>query len=213
MTPEILLELVTVLVPLLLSLTVHEYAHAATARALGDDTASRMGRYTLNPLSHIDPIGSLLLPALLVVSGTGILFGWARPVPFDPLRFTRRLRMKHGILLTAAAGPLANLVLAVLAAGLLGFVRGQEAAETLLHATVVLNVMLFFFNLLPVPPLDGSKVAFGLLPDRATGALRALEQHPWVAPAAFVAVVFLGGRLIAPPMLAVSRFLLETLAS
>jgi Zn-dependent protease len=98
---------VKILIPLILSLTVHEFAHAWSAYRLGDDTASRMGRLTLNPLAHIDPIGTVLLPLL------GIPFGWARPVPINPARFRRSMRMSTGMMITAAAGPLANVILAV----------------------------------------------------------------------------------------------------
>src|SRR5689334_23219884 len=96
------------LIPLILSLTVHEWAHAYSAFRLGDDTASRQGRLTLNPIPHIDPIGTILCPLL------GIPFGWAKPVPVNPLRFNRGVSMRTGMMITAAAGPLSNLVLAVL---------------------------------------------------------------------------------------------------
>src|SRR5512142_2218234 len=96
-----------ILIPLLLSLTVHEFAHAWSAARLGDDTGARAGRLTLNPLAHIDPIGTILLPLL------GIPFGWARPVPVDPSRFRRTVKMRTGVMLTAAAGPLSNVILAV----------------------------------------------------------------------------------------------------
>ncbi len=204
MTPETLLQLVTVLVPLILSLTVHEFAHAAAARFLGDDTAEREGRFTLNPTSHIDPFGSLMLPALLVLMNTGFWFGWAKPVPFNPLRFTRRIRMKHGVLLVAAAGPLSNLLLAFVCAGLLSMFTGNEAAARLLYTCVLLNVLLFLFNLLPVPPLDGSKVAYGLLPDRWNGVLTFFRERQYVAPMAFLAVFFFAGDIIGPPMFAIT---------
>lgn len=162
------------LVPLVLSLTVHEWAHAWSAFRLGDDTASRQGRMTLNPIVHIDPIGTLLLPLL------GIPFGWARPVPVNPVRFTRRVSMRTGMMITAAAGPISNVVLAVLCtiiAGLLlrfqptmmlgtvvdGAVR-ESPVWWLLQTTIGMNVALALFNLLPVPPLDGSRVVDGLMP-------------------------------------------------
>ncbi len=209
MTPELLQNLVLVLVPLILSLAVHEWAHAATARALGDDTAQRQGRLTLNPISHIDPIGTLLIPGLLVLSGSGLFFGWAKPVPFNPTNFSRKIRMKHGVLLTAIAGPVSNLVLALIAAVLFAFASGNEAAQHLLVIMVTLNVTLFLFNMLPVPPLDGSKVAYGLLPDRANAMLRFFESRPWVVPVAFILVFWYGGRLLGPPMMAISHSLLS----
>jgi Zn-dependent protease len=213
MTPDLMLHLVLVLVPMILSLSVHEFAHAAAASLLGDDTAERQGRFTLNPISHIDPIGTLLLPALLVMSGSGIFFGWAKPVPFNPVQFNRKIRMKHGILLTAIAGPLSNLVLAVLSALLLAVLPAADASSALLHTMVYLNVALFFFNMLPVPPLDGSKVAFGLLPDSANSALRVFERHTWVAPALFLGVFFFAGRIIGAPIIWVSSGILSLFGS
>ena len=100
---DILTQTVMVLVPMILSLTVHEYAHARLAYALGDDTASRMGRMNLNPMSHIDLFGTILLPVISIASGTGFFFGWAKPVPINPLNFEDR---RKGILVSTAAGPL-----------------------------------------------------------------------------------------------------------
>lgn len=208
MTPEMLIQLVTVLVPLILSLTVHEYAHAAVAKLLGDDTAEREGRFTLDPTSHIDPFGSLALPALLVLMNTGFWFGWAKPVPYNPLRFSRKIRMKHGVLLVAAAGPISNLLLAVLCAALFSVFDGHEAARTLLGTCVLLNVLLFLFNLLPIPPLDGSKVAYGLMPDRWDSVLTFFQSRPYIAPMAFIMVFFFAGEVIGPPMMAITEFLL-----
>lgn len=153
-------------IPVLLSLTVHEWAHAWAAWKLGDDTARLMGRLTLNPLDHMDPIGTFLLP--LTVS-----FGWAKPVPIDPLRF-RSVSMRFGIVLVAAAGPISNALMAVAAWSLLVLLRTPlfaEMADTpepirfLLEVFVPINIALCVFNLLPIPPLDGSKVIDGLLPD------------------------------------------------
>ncbi len=209
MTPEILKKLVLVLVPLILSLAVHEFAHAAMVRALGDDTATRRGRFTLNPLSHIDPLGSLLLPTLLVISGSGFWFGWAKPVPFDPSRFRPGIRPKTGVLLTAAAGPISNLVLAALAAALIGVFPGHGAVGALLHATLILNVTLFLFNLLPIPPLDGASVIIGLMPDRADRLVAFFRARRWIALVAFVLVFFFAGNLIGRPIMGLSRLLLR----
>jgi len=213
LSPETVQQLVLVLVPLILSLTVHEYAHAATARWLGDDTASREGRYTLNPASHIDPMGSLILPAVLVVSGSTFWFGWARPVPFNAVRFTRKIRMKHGVLLTAAAGPLSNLLLAAICAFAYGKLAHNEAAAALLSTSVEINVLLCVFNFLPVPPLDGSKVVWGLLPDHTIQKLRFFEEQTWIAPTAFLAIFLFGGALIGPPIRTISQFLFKALAT
>src|SRR5580698_8792478 len=109
-----LLQGIKYLIPLILSLTVHEWAHAYSAFRLGDDTAARQGRLTLNPIPHIDPFGTILCPLL------GIPFGWAKPVPVNPVRFNREISMRAGMMITAAAGPLSNLVLAVLCSALAG---------------------------------------------------------------------------------------------
>ena len=156
-----------ILIPLLLSLTVHEWAHAWSAYRLGDDTASMQGRLTLNPIAHIDPVGTLILPLL------GIPFGWAKPVPVNPTRFRRGVNMSRGMIITAAAGPLANVALAVLSAIALGLVArfspglmngGQMGVVGLLATLIVINVTLAIFNMIPIPPLDGSRVVDGLIP-------------------------------------------------
>jgi len=187
-----------ILIPLILSLTVHEYAHAWAAFRLGDDTASRAGRFTLNPLAHVDPIGTILLPLLQVP------FGWARPVPVNPARFRPGVRMSTGMALTAAAGPLSNLLLAVLlttAYGLLlryapDLVALRGGLGQLLVLMIYLNVNLALFNLLPVPPLDGSRIVDGFMPLRLRPAW---ERVMMLSPFLLLAVFFLAGRIIAGP--------------
>lgn len=149
----------------ILSLSVHEWAHAWSAFRLGDDTAAREGRLTLSPLAHIDPVGTILLPLC------GIPFGWAKPVPVNPLRFRRDVAMRTGMMITAAAGPFSNLVLALACAVLAGLaVRFQlhpllsGAGAEMLETMIVLNIGLCLFNLLPIPPLDGSRIAEKFLP-------------------------------------------------
>ncbi len=185
------------LIPLVLSLSVHEYAHAWSAWRLGDDTAERSGRLTLNPIAHVDPIGTLLLPLL------GIPFGWARPVPIDPARFRRGVKMSTGVALTAAAGPISNLVLAVLATtaiALLARLAPQVLAAggvvELLQVMVFLNVNLALFNLIPIPPLDGSRVVDGVMPLRLRPQW---ERVAGLAPFLLVAVFIFAGRIIAGP--------------
>jgi Zn-dependent protease len=156
------------LIVLLLSLTVHEFFHAWTAWRLGDDTAARMGRLTLNPIAHMDPIGTLLLPLL------GVPFGWAKPVPVNPANFRRGVRMSTGDILVSVAGPLSNLGLALLAAVVKGLLIrfGPQAipvggvADVLLDSLVLMNIGLAVFNILPFPPLDGSHVVGSLVPAR-----------------------------------------------
>jgi Zn-dependent protease len=185
---------VKILIPLVLSLSVHEFAHAWVAWRLGDDTAQRSGRLTLNPLSHIDPIGTVLLPLL------GIPFGWAKPVPINPARFRRSVRMSTGTMLTAAAGPLSNVVLAV--ACTIGYgLAIRFAPEMALHGSgsrellllmIQLNVALAVFNMIPVPPLDGSRVVEGLMPLRFRAAWEGFTRF---APFLLLAV-FIGARYI-----------------
>jgi Zn-dependent protease len=175
---------VILLIPLWLSLSVHEWAHAWCAYRLGDDTAARLGRMTVNPLQHIDPIGTFALPLL------GVPFGWAKPVPINPLR------LRAGIALSAAAGPVSNLALAALAAVLLavvGCVVPTSASPgapiyDLLATTVMLNWLLAFFNALPVPPLDGSRIADGLLPDSLRPAWDTFSR---LGPAPLIGVIVL----------------------
>jgi Zn-dependent protease len=155
----LILERVAAWVPLALSLTVHEWAHARAAAGLGDPTAQSQGRLSLDPLVHLDPVGSVLLPLL------GLPVGWARPVPVNPANFRGGGDGRLGMMWTAAAGPLSNVALALgaalaLAAGL----DGQPGA--LCAHLVVLNLSLAFFNLLPLPPLDGSRIVDFFCPPR-----------------------------------------------
>jgi Zn-dependent protease len=183
------------LIPLILSLTVHEWAHAYSAFRLGDDTASRQGRLTLNPIPHIDPIGTILCPLL------GIPFGWAKPVPVNPLRFRRDVPMRTGMMITAAAGPLSNLCLAILCAVgyglLLRFAVPPSGVDELLIIALRLNLALFIFNFIPVPPLDGSRIVDGLLPYRLRAQWEQLQQYSWIL---LLAVIFLGGSILQIPI-------------
>ena len=199
LSPDKLLErAVLFLVPLILSLTVHEWAHAWSARKLGDDTAEKMGRLTLNPLVHIDLFGTILLPLL------GIPFGWAKPVPVDASRFRRAISMRTGMLLTAVAGPLSNFALAVLATLAIGLltrlmpslVVPGAAAREFLVVLVYLNVVLGLFNLIPIPPLDGSRVLDGLMPRPLRPAWEVFAR---LGPFALLAVIFFGPSLLAGP--------------
>jgi len=208
---DTLQQAVMVLVPMILSLTVHEYAHARSAFALGDDTASRVGRMNLNPMSHIDVFGTILLPLLSIVSGSGFFFGWAKPVPINPVQFTRKVRMKTGVLLTAAAGPLSNLLFALLIAVGFRAVVGlnlPEAVLTLMIMTFKINVVLAVFNLIPVPPLDGSRVLAGLLPDSLGRRFAVLERNPMFVILAFAALIGFAGRLMSGLIDFVTRMLL-----
>lgn len=157
---------------LLFSLTLHEFAHAWSAYRLGDPTAAAMGRLTLNPLRHLDVFGTLVL----VMSG--FRFGWARPVPVNVFNFRDP---KFGMFISAAAGPASNILLALVCGILLRFVGGGSegyagAVTQVLFWGLVMNLSLAFFNLIPIPPLDGSKIILGLSPDSWEGPLLRFQQ-------------------------------------
>ncbi len=149
----------------LLSITVHEFAHAFSAKKFGDSTAEQQGRYSLNPVKHIDPIGSLLLPFLSFFSGS-FLIGWAKPVPVNPNNFRNPLK-HNGIV--SFAGPLSNFLLAVIFFILFTLLQktNSELANIFYYGTAF-NIFLFCFNLLPIPPLDGSHILYSLFPNRFT---------------------------------------------
>jgi Zn-dependent protease len=171
MDSNFLYKAVMILVPMILSLTVHEYSHALAAKLLGDDTAEKQGRLTLSPLPHIDIFGTILLPLLSI--GTGIPFlGWAKPVPTNPVKYTRKVTERTGYMLVSIAGPLSNFLFAFLAMIILKIslaIMGANLSIQLyqiLAMFIIMNFGLAFFNLLPIPPLDGSKILQWLLPDK-----------------------------------------------
>ncbi|MCL5006971.1 MAG: site-2 protease family protein [Patescibacteria group bacterium] len=152
------------IIVLIFSAVVHEVAHGYAALALGDTTAKDMGRLTLNPLSHLDPIGSVVLPVVLFLSHSPFIVGWAKPVPYNPYNLYKDY--KYGPLKVALAGPLSNLVIAAAFGLVIRFVPLSAAADSFLAIVVFINCLLMIFNLIPVPPLDGSKVLTAILPQR-----------------------------------------------
>ncbi|MDQ2696475.1 MAG: site-2 protease family protein [Pseudomonadota bacterium] len=176
---NLLQRLVILVPPILLAVTLHEVAHGWAALTLGDTTARASGRLSLNPLRHVDPVGTVLVPGLLFLLG-GFIFGWARPVPVD---YRRLRRPKRDMALVALAGPAANLAMALAwglaaAAGLALLAALPWAGMPLLlmgSAGVTVNIIIGVLNLLPIPPLDGSRVLTGLLPDGFGAALARLE--------------------------------------
>ena len=193
---------------LLLSLTIHEAAHAWTADKLGDPTARALGRVSLNPLVHIDWIGTVLLPIVAAVSNLPLI-GWAKPVPV----MLRNLRNpRRDFMIVAAAGPISNLLQAVVAALFLRLAwdpsSGVEPTmvATTLFLAVQINLLLAFFNLIPVPPLDGGNVMLGLLPPRAAASYSQLSQYGFII---LYALMFTGAAsaFITPP----TRFMMRML--
>jgi Zn-dependent protease len=196
----------------LVALTIHEAAHAWTADRLGDPTARLLGRVSLNPVVHIDPIGTLLLPLLAAYSGLPII-GWAKPVPVN----TSRLRHpQRDFAIIAAAGPISNLLQAFVAAGVMrailpegGFFAGAPDSMTvrILYHVVNINVLLALFNLIPVPPLDGGNVLAGLLPPAAANVFIQLRSVGFIILYAMMLTGMISA-IIIPPAESLVRFLI-----
>lgn len=166
--------IVLVIAVVLVSMTIHEAMHAYASYWLGDDTAKSQGRLTLNPISHIDPFLTLLLPLMLAVLGLPI-FGGAKPVPFNPMRVRYG---EFGAALVGIAGPLTNLVIAFLAFAAFAFFGTSGGFfSDVLQLTVVVNLGFFIFNMLPIPPLDGSRLLYALAPDSARRVMEMIEQR------------------------------------
>jgi len=164
------------IVILLFSVIIHEVAHGLAALYFGDHTAERAGRLTLNPIPHIDPIGTILLPLALILTRSPLIFGWAKPVPVNPLNFSN---IRKGELVTSLAGILSNLFLAFSAALIFRLTGGfaSDTALSILKFTVDINLILGIFNLLPIPPLDGSKVVMSYLPYNLLKSYQQLERY------------------------------------
>jgi Zn-dependent protease len=177
-----LLEAALMAVVLLFSVVVHEVAHGYVALLNGDPTARMLGRLTLNPVPHIDLVGTILVPLLLLISHAGILFGWAKPVPVNPLNYRN---YRWGEFAVSAAGPVSNLVLAALFAILLRLGLGNPGLVQLAYFGVSINIILALFNLIPIPPLDGSHVLSILLPRELA------RLYDYLQPVGFVLILIL----------------------
>ncbi len=169
-------------VPVVFAIVLHEVSHGWVADKLGDNTARFMGRLTLNPIKHVDPVGTILIPLLLLVMNTGFVFGYAKPVPVD---FRKLRNPKRDMVWVAAAGPAINLLLAIASAFILhlalqmpdAWVLVAQPLALMAQASIIINLILCFFNLIPIPPLDGGRMAVGLLPGPLAWKLSRVEPY------------------------------------
>ncbi|MEO8507136.1 MAG: site-2 protease family protein [Betaproteobacteria bacterium] len=198
-------------IPVVLAIALHEAAHGYVARIFGDQTAWMLGRVTLNPLKHVDPIGTVAVPGLLLLTGAPFLFGWAKPVPVN---FGNLRNPKRDMIWVAGAGPLANFAMALLWA----FLAQAAAPSGMLDSDglyrmaqigISINLVLMVLNLLPIPPLDGGRIAVGLLPNAAAQALARLEPYGFIVILVLLVTGWLGDLM--RPILRVATFLLYAL--
>ncbi|MDQ6956076.1 MAG: site-2 protease family protein [Mariprofundaceae bacterium] len=199
--------------PVLFAVVLHEVAHGWVADKLGDDTARWMGRLTLNPLKHIDPVGTLLIPIALLIMQSPFLFGYAKPVPIN----WRKLRNPNrDMVLVALAGPLTNLALALLSTAVLAIAAAMpesmlwftQPLALMCQASIIINLVLFIFNLLPLPPLDGGRVAVGLLPGPMAYQLSKLERYGFIIIVVLLVLGWLQA-IIGPVVMGGSQFLIN----
>lgn len=198
------------LIVLLFSVIIHEISHGFVAYRLGDPTAKDAGRLTLNPLKHIDPMGSIILPLALYIIKSPVLFGWAKPVPFNPLNL-KNIKRDSGLI--AISGPISNFLVAVIFSLVLKIVIATHFSFTMplvifVNIIILVNIVLAIFNLVPLPPLDGSKVLFSILPRGAERFQMFLERYGFFI---LIFFIFFGFQLIIPAVLAIFHLLGGTL--
>jgi len=199
-----ILNLLYLVFALIMALTLHEFAHALAGHWLGDDTAHREGRLSINPLAHIDPVMTVLLPAFLIIFHSPVVFGAARPVPFNPwaLRWG-----KWGAALVAGAGPAMNLLLASFFALWLRFVPLNGTIVPLFIAIISINIAFMVFNLIPLPPLDGSRIAYAAIPP-IRPLFDSLERHGIII---IFALLLIAGPVLTPIIGAISSAIIQLL--
>jgi Zn-dependent protease len=205
------IEIIFGIVALIFSVVLHEVSHGYMANFLGDPTARFEGRLTLNPLKHLDPFGSVFLPAILVLTSSPILFGWAKPVPYNPYNLRRGGVWAEA--LVAGAGPASNFGIAIVIAILLRVAGNSmpESVVSLAFTIVLINVMLGIFNLIPIPPLDGSKILSSIIPASLSQGWESirlrLELNPFLGFGAVILFIMLFGSAFGSLIYGVARFL------
>jgi len=180
------IDIIFYIVILLFSIVIHEVSHGFMAEYFGDNTARNAGRLTLNPIKHIDPIGSIVLPAILVLSHAPVFFGWAKPVPYNPNNLRN---IKWGTFWVAAAGIIANIFIAIIFGIIIRLASSFSLPENfyfIASSIVIMNLALALFNLVPIPPLDGSKILFSLLPNSFYPLIVFLEQYALILLLIFI---------------------------
>ncbi len=195
--PTLILRIIVWILPVVFAITVHEVAHGWVAKKYGDNTASVLGRLTLNPIKHIDLLGTIIVPGLLLLSFTGFIFGWAKPVPVNPGNFKKP---NKDMAIVALAGPVSNLLMAIIWALIARFVltidmellsKPLKLLYEMGKAGIHINLILALINLLPIPPLDGSRIISGILPNKWAWQYNRLERFGFV----FLLILLLSGGL------------------
>ncbi len=196
------------IIPVLLAITVHEAAHGYAAKHFGDKTAYFLGRITLNPIKHIDPVGTVVIPGMLLLLSAPFLFGWAKPVPVN---FSNLNNPKKDMMWVALAGPASNLVMAIIWAIILGLFKSSGASYALFiigmaQVGIMINLVLMLLNLLPIPPLDGGRMAVSLLPSPWSYKLASIERYGM-----FILIFLIVSGLLSAILLPLLRFFQGTL--
>jgi Zn-dependent protease len=208
---SLLQRIIVWILPVVFAITVHEVAHGWIAKKYGDNTADSQGRLTLNPIKHIDLLGTIIIPGLLLITGTGFIFGWAKPVPVDPRNFKNP---RADMAIVALAGPVSNILMAIFWALIarVGMTIGSDAAmvaEPLIYtgiAGISINLVLALVNLLPIPPLDGSRILSGLLPNYWAWQYNKLERFGFIILLILLSTNILGTILAYPLFIAQQLF-------